>query len=100
MRVRDQFLTEPPPDHAPPRTHAALAAELRDHPGMWRYVGEYSSRGGACAMASVIRTGRRQAWRRRPRGRYQSYARTTRRGRHEVYACWVPDITTTGGTPR
>lgn len=96
MSARDQFLTEPPPDHAPPRTHADLAAQIREHPGLWRYVGEYSSRGGAFSMASSIRTGRRQAWHPRPGGRYRSYARTTKQGRHEVYACWTPDTTTTG----
>lgn len=96
MSARARFLADMPPDHAPPRTHAALADEIRENPGLWRYVGAYASRGGAFAAASMIRTGRRRAWRARPGGHYEADARTTKRGAHEVYARWVTDTTTTG----
>lgn len=92
---RDAFLQDLPPDHAPPRTHAALAALLRANPGLWRLVGEYSSRNGAFSMASNIRTGNRQAWRPRLGGRYEADARTSKKGAHEVFARWVPTPTTT-----
>lgn len=86
----DGFLETLPPDHRPRLTHAELAAKIRSRPGLWKQVGSYASRDGASAAASMIRTGQRPAWRKRPDGRYEAEPRTTKKREHLVFVRWVP----------
>lgn len=91
----DGFLDVLPPDHRPKPTHAELAAEIRSRPRLWKKVGSYANRAGAAAVASMIRTGQRPAWRKRPDGHYDAEPRTTKTREHLVYVRWVPTTTTT-----
>jgi len=84
------WLTELPPDHVDRLSHYDLAVQLMSRPGQWKRLGPYASRDGACAVASIVRNGRRPAWRRRPTGRFDAKPRTTRNGRHYVYVRWTP----------
>lgn len=94
--MSDGFLEVLPPDYRPKQTHADLAAEIRSRPRMWKRVGSYASRSGATAAASMIRTGHRPAWRKRPDGYYDAEPRTTKQREHLVFVRWVP----APGTPR
>lgn len=84
------FLEVLPPDYRPKPSHAELADEIRSRPRLWKRVGSYASRSGALAAASMIRTGQRPAWRKRPDGYYEAESRTTKKKEHVVYARWVP----------
>lgn len=84
------WLDDLPADHVDRISHYDLALQLMTRPGQWKRVGTYASRGGASAVASTIRNGRRPAWRRHPAGRFEAEPRTTRTGRHHVYARWIP----------
>ena len=79
-----------PEDHGRLRYHADIAAEVRFHPRRWRLVGEYSYRGSARDVASLIRRGGTPAWKGRPDGTYDARFITTDSGTHAVYARWVP----------
>jgi len=78
-----------PADQRTTYTHKQLALRLMTKPGVWRKVGTYSDRTGAARVASIVRTGSRPAWRRRPAGHFEAETRTTRTG-HHAYARWVP----------
>lgn len=54
-----KFVTELPQDEIAPRSkHAENAQELRENPGVWAQIGEYSKRASATSMVSDIKKGK------------------------------------------
>lgn len=54
-----KFVTELPQDEIAPRSkHAENAVELRENPGQWAQIGEYSKRASATSMVSDIKKGK------------------------------------------
>jgi hypothetical protein len=66
--------SQPPPKGGLRRLAAALA-DARCHPSVWRFVGIYSSLGGAGSVASRIKRGRIG-----PGGNWTTACRKTERG--------------------
>lgn len=58
-----KFVQELPQDEIAPRSkHAENAQELRENPGVWAQIGEYSKRASATSMVSDITKGKQSAY--------------------------------------
>lgn len=54
-----KFVNELPQDEIAPRSkHAENAEELKENPGVWAQIGEYSVRASATSMVSEIKKGK------------------------------------------
>ncbi len=74
-------------DRRPYHQHPPIAAQAREHPGVWIRIGPYAGRASAMVTAQKIRSGQFLAY--RPGGAYETEVRGVQDAEPVVWVMYV-----------